>query len=415
MSAVPASPPAGRRPLWRGRALALVAIVLVALNLRTAVSALSPIVAEVSGDIPIGALGIGLLGMLPPLSFAVIGLFAPALHRRFGLEPVVLLALGAIVAGHLLRAASSGFAMLALTSTLTFAGMGVANVLLPPLVKTYFPDRIGLLTSIYATAMAVGATVPPLVAVPVADTAGWRISLGLWAVFVLLALLPMLGLAVRARRAEGNEAAPEDEMAALHRVGFGRLVRSRVAWAIMLLFGLTALNTYAVFAWLPSMLVDIADLTPAAAGVQLAVFAITGIVASLVVPALAARLRSLVGLVIAGVALFVLGYLGLLLVPGVATAAWVFAVGMGSLLFPLALVLINLRTRSHEGAVALSSFVQSLGYGLAALGTLALGALHDVAGSWTVPLLFLLGTAIALLVVGLAVSRPRMLEDDVAR
>ena len=117
-------------------------------------------------------------------------------------------------------------------------------------------------------------------------------------------------------------------------------------------------------------------------------------------------------LIAAGVVFYLVGYGGLLLAPGGPLWLWVAFIGLGPLLFPLSLVLINLRTRTHEGSVALSSFVQSIGYGIGALGPLVVGVLHDTTGGWTVPLLFLVGTALALTVSGIVVARPRMLEDE---
>ena len=133
------TPAAAARPLWHGRAIALVGILLVAANLRTAVAALSPIFAEIRTEFDVSNIGVGLLGMLPPVCFALFGLIAPSFTRRLSLEAVVLLALGVILLGHLVRAFSTSFAVLAIGSAVTFAGMGVGNVLLPPLVKRYFP------------------------------------------------------------------------------------------------------------------------------------------------------------------------------------------------------------------------------------------------------------------------------------
>ncbi|MGA1837851.1 MFS transporter [Herbiconiux sp. 11R-BC] len=412
------------RALWHGRTLALVGIVLVALNLRTAVGALSPIFDQIAVDVSLGSIGIGLLGTLPPVSFAVVGLFAPALHRRFGLEPVVVVALAVILAGHLVRASSGSYLALVLGSAFAFAGMGVANVLLPPLVKKYFPDRIGLVTSLYATIMAIGATIPPLVAVQLADSAGWRVSVGVWSLFAVLALIPMVTLwtrmrGARTRAAAGpvHEAGADSPMADTiehveHVEHVGRIARSPLAWSLMLVFGLTALNAYAMFAWLPEILLDTTTVSPAEAGALLSLFSVMGLPASLLVPILAVRMRSVGPVIGVGVACYLLGYLGLLLVPGAAPWLWVALVGLGPLLFPLSLVLINLRTRSHAGSVALSSFVQSFGYGLGALGPLFVGVLHQATGSWMTPLVFLAATGLAVIPCGIVVSRGRMLEDE---
>lgn len=400
-------------PLWRGRALALVGILLVGLNLRTAVAALSPIFAEISVDVPLGSLSIGVLGMLPPVCFTLFGIAAPMLHRRFGLERVLVTALVAMLLGHVIRSMADNFSVLSSASALTFAGMGVANVLLPPLVKKYFPDRIGLLTSLYATSMAVGATLPPLFAVPLTMAAGWRLSVGIWGVFALLSILPWLAIIISNRTrisAPVDVAAEEAEPEIL-----GRVWHSKIAWSLMLVFALTGLNAYSMFAWLPAILADTTSTSAAEAGALLALYAGVGLPVSLLVPLLAGRMRNVGVLIYAGVLFYVLGYLGLLLAPDALTWLWVALAGLGPLLFPLSLVLINMRTRSHDGAVALSGFVQGVGYGLAALGPLVLGVLHELSDGWTLPLVFLLISALAVVVAGSVVSRPRILEDDWVR
>lgn len=400
-------------PLWRGRTLALITIVVVALNLRLAVVALSPILDQVSVDIPLGSLGIGVLGMLPPVCFAVVGLTAPALHRRFGLEPVVIVSLAAILLGDLARAASGSYPALVLASAVTFAGMGVANVLLPALVKRYFPDRVGLLTALYATTLAVSTTIPPLLAVPLADAAGWRVSVGSWSVLAVLALFPMVLLA--AREAKNRRQPDERPVAELEKpspVVLGRVWRSPLGWALTGLFAVSALNVYVMFAWLPSILTEIAGVSTATAGILLAVYSVVGLAPSLVIPLLAVRLRSVRGLTLVGSALFVVGYGGLLFAPQPLVLLWVVCAGLGPLLFPLVLVMINLRTRTHEGAVALSSFAQSIGYGVAALGPLLIGILHDASASWDPPLVLLICSGAVAAGCGLVVSRPRMLEDQ---
>ena len=183
-------------PLWAGRTLALVGILLVALNLRTAVTAISPIAAQISADIPLDNLGLSVIGTLPPIAFALAGIFGAPIATRLGLERFLIIAAVAMVVGHLLRALAGDFPLLFLGSVLAFTGMGVGNVLLPPLVKKYFPDRIGVVTAAYVTIMALGATSPAVLAAPVAHAAGWRVSVGVWALVAFLGLLPWIGVAV---------------------------------------------------------------------------------------------------------------------------------------------------------------------------------------------------------------------------
>jgi CP family cyanate transporter-like MFS transporter len=401
--------PSAPSPARAGRALALAGVLLVAANLRTAVAALSPIFDQIRADVPVDSLGVGLLGTLPPLCFAVFGLLTPLLRRRLGLESLVVAALAAITIGHLLRSAAGSYPALALASTLAFDGMGVANVVLPPIVKKYFPDRIGLVTSLYVTVMALFALLPPLVAVPVAQSGGWRLSVGMWAVFGVLALLPWLSLVMKERRraADAPPPAQEDPAAVV-----GRAWHSPLAWAMATLFGLTAMNVFASFAWLPEILADVAGVHPAEAGALLSLYTAIGVPASLLVPVLATRLRSVRPLVWVGAAAYLLGYGGLLLAPGAAVWLWVALAGLGPLLFPLTLVLINLRTRTARGSIVLSGFTQGAGYLLGSLGPLLVGVLHEAGGGWTGPLLLLLATVVPIVVCGTFVARPRMLEDD---
>ncbi|KQR24141.1 ABC transporter permease [Agreia sp. Leaf335] len=410
-----------------GRALALVGIVLVAVNLRTAVAALSPIFSQISVDVPVDSVGVGLLGTLPPLCFAVFGLLAPALKRHLRLETLLIAALGAILIGHLARGLAPNYAVLALASVLTFAGMGVANVVLPPIVKKYFPTSIGTLTSMYVTIMALFSLIPPLVAVPIADSLGWRLSVSMWAALAAVAIIPWLMLWMRDRRATAaatraaTAAAGPAASGSPSNAGLlpeispavaGRVWRSPLAWSMGLLFGMTSLNVYAAFAWLPELLTDLAGVSPAQAGVLLSLYAGMGIPFSLAVPVLASRMRSVAPLIALGFVCFAAGYLGLLFAPAALPWVWVALVGAGPLTFPLVLVLVGLRSRTPEGTVALSGFTQGVGYALGALGPLLVGVLHELSGGWTAPLAFLLLTLVVIAVAGRVVARPRMLEDD---
>ncbi len=399
------------QPLWAGRALAVVGILLVAVNLRTAVGVISPIVGAISDDIPLSSVGIGFLGMLPPLAFAVSGIAAPLVARRLGLEGTLLIACAAMAAGALIRALASDYGVLAAGSVVVLGGMGFGNILLPPAVKRYFPDRIGGMTAAYATAMAIGAGIATLLAAPIAQAASWRISLGIWAILAVGAAVPWVVLlwrwqsAQRLARADGAIEEPEPEL-------LGKMMHSRVAWSITLAFAIPSFNVYAMFAWLPEIVTSLTTLGSTEAGALLAIFAVVGLPLAFIVPLLTTRSQNIGWLLGIGVALFVGGYVGLLLAPGTATWLWVVLIGCGPIVFPVMLTLVNLRTRSHAAAVALSGFVQSGGYGIAALGPLAVGIVYDLTGGWTVPLTFLIATVLVALIPSFMLSRPRFVEDD---
>jgi CP family cyanate transporter-like MFS transporter len=182
------------------------------------------------------------------------------------------------------------------------------------------------------------------------------------------------------------------------------------AWALALVFGCTSLNTYTLFAWLPP-LVSGAGLSQSEAGLQLAIFSGVGLPLSLIVPVLASRLRNPFPVVVFGLVCFVCGYLGLWLAPATATWLWSALAGLGPATFPLSLVLVNLRTRSHQASGAVSGFAQGLGYLLACMGPLLAGILHDATGGWTASFAFLGATLVVLAISGWIVCKPRYIED----
>lgn len=431
----------GAQPLWRGRALALIGIVLVAFSLRSAVASLSPVLDHVAEDFPVSSVVVGLIGAAPPVCFAVFGLLTPLFERRFGLERVAVVAIALIAAGLLLRSLAGDSTSLLAATAVVFAGVGSGNVLLPPLVKKYFADRLGLMMTVYSTTMAVSTFVPPLVAVPLADSAGWRVSLGLWGVFAAIALVPWITMLVT-NRADAVAAAPtrsadltgsagpddvagdatadDDAFVATGPIStapanprvFGRLWRLPMAWAIALVFAASSTLAYVSFAWLPSILIDVGGVTPANAGLMLSLFGLMGLPCSLLVPILIVRFQATRPVFFVAIACGLIGLAGFLFLPTVGLPLWVIFFGLAPGLFPLALVLLSVRARTPESAVALSGFVQSIGYAVAAVFPLLIGLLHDATDSWQIPLWLLVGVLIAVIPAGWIAGRRRTIEED---
>lgn len=422
------------QPLWQGRALALLGIVLVAFSLRSAVASLSPVIDHVAEDFPVSSVVVGLIGAAPPVCFALFGLLTPLFERRFGLERVAVAAIALIAAGLLLRGLSVDSWTLLGSTAVVFAGVGSGNVLLPPLVKKYFPDRLGVMMTVYSTTMAVSTFVPPLVAVPIADTAGWRVSLGLWGVFAAVALVPWVAMLIANRTEVASSATPHDDRApdetqegqadaaslatgpiltspANARV-FGRLWRLPLAWSIALVFGASSTVAYVSFSWLPTIMIDVGGVSPSNAGLLLSLFGLMGLPCSLIVPVLIVRFQATRPVFFIAIASGLAGLAGFLFFPTVALPLWVVLFGLAPALFPLALVLLSIRARTPESAVALSGFVQSIGYAVAAVFPLLIGLLHDVTDSWLIPLWVLVGVLLAVVPAGWIAGRRRTIEED---
>lgn len=386
----------------RTASLVLVGILLLSLNLRPAAVSVGPVLAEVRAGLGLSSTVSGLLTSLPVLAFAVLGGVAPAAARRIGPHRVTLLALLAVVVGLLLRALVDDQALFLALSMLALGGMAMANVLLPSLVKLHFPDRIGSVTALYTTALAIGLTGAFVLTVPVSEAAGsWRAGLGVWAVVALVAALPWLGLVRHDRN-------PEERP---RTIGARDVARTRIGWAMAGLFGLQSLQAYSIFGWFATLWRD-AGFSGAEAGALLGVVTGITIPLSLWAPAAVARRDDQRWILLGVMACTPLGYLGLILAPASLALVWAVLVGVGSLVFPIVLVLIGLRARTPAGTAALSGFAQSTGYLLAAVGPFGVGVLHDTTGGWTVPLLVLTVLMVPQMALGLYVARPVYLEDQ---
>ncbi len=171
--------------------------------------------------------------------------------------------------------------------------------------------------------------------------------------------------------------------------------------------GLQSLSYYAVVSWLPAVLLD-RGVDAAAAGLLLSLLSVAGIVGGLLGPLLAARVPRQRLLAVAVTAVSALGLVGILAVPGAETVGVaVLGLGQGGAL-GVALTLMAVRSPDAAHASELSGMAQSVGYTLAAAGPFAVGALHDLTGTWTVPLLALLVLFVPQATVGALAGRDRL-------
>ncbi len=398
------TPPTPAVPAPRSAVLILVGILLVALNLRAAITSLGALLDEVTTGLHLSGTVAGVITTLPALAFAGFGAFTPWLARRLPPARILVGAMGLLAVGQLLRAVSGSPWTFVLTSAIALAGIAIANVLLPVLVKEHFPHKAGLMTGVYSMTLILGTTTASAASVPIAHAVGdWRAGLGVWALLAAVAVLPWLGPALR--RTPGSAGGTRR---AATRV---RPARTRLGWAMAIYFGAQSLSGYATMGWLAKMFRD-AAFTPTDAGLLLAGVTAIGVPFALLMPTLAGKLRDLRPLVLLMSAAMIASYLGLALAPHAGAVAWVALLALGQAAFPLALAMIGMRARTGEGVVALSAFAQSTGYLIAALGPLLVGVLHELTGGWQLPLGFLVAAAVVQAFAGLAAARPRYLEDE---
>ncbi|SER33757.1 CynX/NimT family MFS transporter [Pseudomonas soli] len=356
-----------RRP-W----LLLLGLVLVALNLRPALSSMSPVLGQVSEGLGLSASQAGLLTTLPVLCLGLFAPLAPILARRFGSERVILGILLTLALGILVRSALGATGVF-IGSLMAGASIGIIGVLLPGIVKRDFPQHAGTLTGVYTMALCLGAAMAAGATVPLTRhfDDSWALGLGFW---VLPALLAMLVWLPQSRQGHG-----------VHKVAYRvqGLWRDPLAWQVTLYMGLQSSLAYIVFGWLPSILIG-RGLSPTEAGLVLSGSVIVQLVSSLSAPWLATRGKDQ-RLAIVVVMLVTLGGLfGCLYAPLEGLWGWAILLGLGQGgTFALALTLIVLRSKDAHVAANLSSMAQGVGYTLASMGPFAVGLVHDLTGGWS--------------------------------
>ncbi|MFI9176195.1 CynX/NimT family MFS transporter [Streptomyces lincolnensis] len=407
--------------------LVVVAIVLSALNLRPAITSLGALLEEVRDGLGMSGGLAGLLTSMPPLCFALFGGMAPRLARRFGPSAVVCAGMLAITAGLLIRPYAGSTAGFLAASALALMGIAVSNVLMPVIVKRWFPDRVGSMTGLYSMAVALGTAAAAAVSVPMTDALGgnWQPGLALWAVLAAVAVVPWVpllrdrGAAPDARGTASTAvkvpASPAGRTPAREEAASPvRITRSRTAWALAVFFGLQATAAYITMGWMAQIFRD-AGVPASTAGLLLAVTMVMGVPLAFVIPRLASRLPHQGPIVVALGVCGLAGYAGLYAAPAAGAWAWALLLGIANCAFPLALTMVGMRARTGVGVAQLSAFAQSTGYLISIPGPILVGVLYQSSGGWGLPIALMTGLMIPQMVVGVLAGRNRTVEDEAAR
>jgi MFS transporter, CP family, cyanate transporter len=375
------------------------AIVLTALNLRTAIASVPPLLDEIRDEVPLSAAGAGALTTTPVICMALGSPVAPLLARRIGAEAALACTALTVAAGIVLRLIDGVVPLLAGTIV---AGLGIAlgNVLVPSVIKRDFPRHVGLMTGGYTMAISGSGALAAALTVPFEDAIGegWQWGLAVWAIPALAAATLWLPWAARGAAAvRGLEHITPN------------LWRNRLAWQVTAFMGLQSLLFYSVLSWLPALLRS-EGIDREAAGALLSVMLLAAIPTCLIVPVLAGRARDQRLAVAITLATFGAGLTGLLVAPAAAPALWATLMGFAQgALLALAFLFFGLRSPDQAHAAQLAAMAQTVGYLVAAAGPLIVGVLRDATGGWTVPIAFLLVMLVPVLAAGLGAGRSRIL------
>jgi CP family cyanate transporter-like MFS transporter len=382
-------------PKGQSAAALLTALVMIAANLRPALTGVGPLIDMIRRDLGLSATAAGLLNSLPLFAFAA---FSPLAHfgNRIGIERTLMIAMLALIAGILVRSLGGTIGLFGGTLLLG-AGIAVGNVLLPSVIKRDFAQRVGSVTTVYAIVLGLTAAIASGVSVPLARIlpGGWQSALAFWALPAALAIIP---LALCLRAGVNSEDANKIYAPAVP------IWRSLIAWQVTIFMGLQSFSYYVAVSWFPSVLQDV-GYTPGAAGWIVTWFQIVALAATLAMPSLIRRAPDQRLLAVVTPLLLVIAIVGLVAAPS-AASFWVVLMGLGNgPTMILALTFFALRTSDHRQAAALSLMAQSIGYFIAALGPIAFGLLHDVSHGWTAPLIALAASLVIQSLAGYGAGR----------
>jgi CP family cyanate transporter-like MFS transporter len=386
------------------RPIVVVALLLVGANLRPAIVAVAPLLPEIRRSEHLSSSEAGLLTTIPLICFGLFAFLTPRLGRRFSQDRILTVVL-AVLAGSIGLRLIPGHAPLLIGTTIAGASVAVGNVILPSMLKREFPNHIALMTGCYAMALSAGAALAAGFTVPLAAAThlGWRPTLALWAIPVVVALAVLA-----AKRGTAPGSPSEAVMTPI--VG---MWRDRVAWSVTAYWGLQSLEFYAAISWIPSILQS-HGMSAGSSGWIVSYMSIISFPGCLLAPLLARRLRRPGVLVVIGAVAYALALIGLAADPVHLAYLWTGVLGavQGSSL-SLALGFIGQRAPDAQHVAQLSTTAQGGGYLLAALGPVGVGALHEISGGWTVPLIVLTLLAGVQLIAGLAAARERHVLDPV--
>ena len=378
----------------------LFGVLLLASNLRLPITSIGPVIQNIGADWQLGSSALGLLTTLPLLAFALISPLTPPLAQRFGLNRTLAGCLVLIILGFTGRLLPS-LPMLYIGTALIGAGIAIGNVLLPSLVKVHFPEKIALITSVYAFTMGLAAAAGSALVIPLMQVFAWTWAQALFA-FVGLTIVSLLVWLPQLKQQAVHTAVTNQTVKPTEKPVW----RYGLAWEVAAFLGMNSLIFYSIITWLPSMLQAAGYSASAAGSIHGLLQLFSALPGFVIVPLMARFQDQVIPATLVGLCTL-LGLLGLNLWPE-AAHVWAAMIGFGSGgTIILGLMFVGLRTHTPERAAALSGMAQCLGYLLAAVAPPLLGLLQQAQHHWHSVLWILSAAAIIVLINGLLSGRNR--------
>ena len=374
--------------------LIILGVIFLSLILRTPITSVGAIVGPLKSILDINNTVAGFITTIPLIAFAIFSPIVAKLSNKAGLEKTLLLAAVIISIGLGLRFYINTYVFF-ITTFIIGVGITIGNVLLPGLVKKYYPKKLGLMTGFYAVVMNVGAAVAAGISYPIlsSNIGGEKFSTGLAVnIWIIIAIINIFVYTAMSKNSSVSEI--KDEHEKVH----GYFKYSKM-WTIMLSMGLQSALFYCSVSWFAEIMIS-KDFSPETAGLLLSISQFAQFPSTFIVPILADKVHNklIIPLVIT------IGYLvslvGMLYTSGnfvlMLTFIIIFALAGGGS-FSYVMYLFSVKSRNESEAADISGLAQSGGYLLAAVFPPLLGYIRDIS-DWNKGLYVLILTAAVLLV-----------------
>jgi MFS transporter, CP family, cyanate transporter len=355
---------------WKS-VLIIVAIFLISINLRPAVTSVGPILSTISDALGVSSTQMSLLTSIPVFCM---GLFAPLavpIQLKFGYKWSIAgltLVIGLATAA---RISFSSYTALVVTSF--FAGFAIA--IISPMINAYikdkFPTKMEPVIGVYSFAIGFGATLSSGFTGIFYESFenNWAFALGVWGALAVVAMLYwilVIESSVNTNEQHENSASSRNPW------------KNKLAWTIMVYFGLQTSLFFSLTTWLVSVVME-QGMNLLTAGSVLTMMTIVQLVGNLLIPSFINkypnRIAWLHGLIFIGLFGSVFFFID---------ASW--AIWLGTIiygfvlsgLFPIGLMLPLDEARNNKEANEWSSMVLSGGFMMSAIVPLLIGVVYDL-------------------------------------
>ena len=387
----------------RDAILVILGILFISFNLRAPITAVGSIVEMIQLEYSLSNAVAGFITTLPLLAFAIVSPFVARISNKLGRGRTMMAGLFLILVGEILRSYTGSYGLFIGTGVIGI-GIAIGNVLIPGIIKLYFPSHVGLVTSIYTSGMCIFAAVGAGISLPIAKgmNLGWKNSLASWFILTVVTALIWLPQVFKKHNSEHTE--HSNVIDSSHHIEHKHtsIWSSPLAWWVTLFMGIQSLIFYSLVAWLPTIIIS-KGMSEAFSGNMALLFQLMAIPATLVIPSISDKFRNQKGIVGVVCAIYAVGMTLFMFASNtvlITVSVVLMSIGMGGSI-SLSIAFISMRSPNSRRAAELSGMSQSAGYLLAALGPIITGAIFDLRGSWVIPEIIFISLIVVLFICGL--------------